>query len=1036
MVPTTTRTRRTAGPALALLAALAAAPTQPADAQYFGRNKVQYERFDFRVMRTPHFDVYFYPEEEAAARDAARMAERWYARLSTLLDHEFEQRQPLVLYASHPHFQQTTTLGGEIGESTGGVTESAKQRVIMPFSYSYEETDHILGHEMVHAFQYDISGLGRSGRGFERAARRFAVPGWFTEGMAEYLSVGPVDPLTANWLRNAALSGKLPTVEQLTSDPNASPYRYGHALWAFVGGRWGDAAIGQILKLAGRGVPYEEAFQRTLGLPLEELSEDWHAAVRRAYLPLLTDRLEAHETARPLVTATREGGRMNVAPAVSPDGRWVAFLSELDFVDVELHLADAATGRVVKTLQKGTAFDSHFGSLRYIHSAGAWSPDGERFAITALRGAQDVLAVLDVRRAERVREIAIPGVGELTGPTFSPDGRTVVVSGLRGGVTDLYAIDLPTGRATQLTDDRYTEMQPAFSPDGRRLAFVTDRFGTDLDALVYAPYRLAVMEVETRAVTPVPAMAGTHNLDPQWTPDGEGLFFVSNRTGIPNVYRVDLRSGALFRVTDVFSGVSGITDVSPSISLARDGSRLVFTAFEDQGHNLYTLADPEKLAGVPVPADEAGEGGAAAAATLPPLPRHPERAFNRVAAMLADGAAGLPSPAEAAAYPTGPYRARLGLDYLGQPQVGVSVGGPLGGGVSGGIFGIFSDVLGRHTVAGAVQAQGRFDEVGFALQYLNRGSRWNLGAGVQRVPRVYGYYAEGVDPAEPDVYRRQFVRLRYFDESVSGVAQYPVSRVQRVELGAGARRISQSLHVYEVLYDRGSGVATGTEEREEDGASYNLLEGSAAWVYDDALFGYTAPIAGQRARVEVSPVGGQLRFAGVLADYRRYLFLRPFTLAVRGLHYGRYGPDSEGVFSGLYLGEPSLLRGYGSVYERCEGSGVDCGLLNSMVGSRIAVAGAELRLPIVQPLGGRNRLGLPPVDAIAFYDAGVAWTADTRPALERGVPAEADRRGLLTSAGVGARVNLFGFAVVEVDYARALESTGGWHWVFALQPGF
>ena len=1028
------RLRRAAGLALGLL--LGAAAAHPAAAQYFGRNKVQYARFDFRVMKTPHFDVYYYPEEETAARDAARMAERWYTRLSGLLDHRFEQRQPLILYASHPEFQQTATLGGEISDGTGGVTEAFKQRVIMPFSYSYEETDHVLGHELVHAFQYDISGVGRAGAGIEQAARRYAVPGWFSEGMAEYLSVGPVDPLTANWLRNAAIGGKIPTVDQLSNDPRIFPYRYGQALWAYVGGRWGDAVIGQILKLAGEGVPYEEAFERTLHVTLDELSDEWAASIRRAYLPMLLDRKEAREIARPLVTSGGEGGRLNVGPSVSPDGKWVAFLSELDFMDVELHLADATTGEVVRTLQKGAAFDSHFGSLRYIHSAGGWSPDGKRFALGAQRGGHDVLAVLDVRRAERVQEIAIPGVGEITGPTWSPDGNTVVVSGLSGGITDLYAVELRTGRATRLTDDRYTEMQPAFSPDGRRLAFVTDRFGTRLDALTYAPYQLAIMELDTRAVTPVPGMAGAHNLDPQWTPDGASLFFVSNRSGIPNVYRVALSGGAVSRVTDVFSGVSGITDVSPSISLSRDGSRLVFTAFEDKGHNLYTITDPAKLAGVPVAPGRADGSDSPDAAMLPPMPRSPERPFNRVAAMLADRTSGLPSAAEAAAYATAPYRARLGLDYLGQPQVGVSVGGPFGGGVSGGIFGVFSDVLGRHTVGGAIQAQGQLDEIGFAFQYLNRGTRWNLGAGVQRIPSVYGYYAAGVDPAEPDVYRQQLVRLRYFDESVTGVAQYPISPVQRVEFGGGARRISQDQKIFEVLYDVNSGAVTGTNEEEVDGVGYNLLEASAAWVYDNTVFGYTGPLAGQRARVEVSPVAGQLRFTGVLADARRYLYLRPFTLALRGLHYGRYGRDAEGVFSSLYLGQPSLLRGYGSVYSDCVNTGADCGLLNSMVGSRIAVGSAELRVPLVQRPGAGGGFGLPPVDAIAFYDAAVAWTADTRPTLARGVPEDTDRRGLLTSVGVGGRTNLFGFAVLEVDYVRALESTGGWRWVFAVQPGF
>ena len=155
--------------------------------------------------------------EEEAIQDVVRMSERWYARLSTILDHTFEERQPVVMYATHPHFQQTNIVGS-ISEGTGGVTEAFKQRVVMPFSYSYEETDHVLGHELVHAFQYDISGLGRAGGGIEAAARRFQVPLWFIEGMAEYLSVGPVDPHTAMWLRDGALRGDIPTIDRMTND--------------------------------------------------------------------------------------------------------------------------------------------------------------------------------------------------------------------------------------------------------------------------------------------------------------------------------------------------------------------------------------------------------------------------------------------------------------------------------------------------------------------------------------------------------------------------------------------------------------------------------------------------------------------------------------------------------------------------------------------------------------------------------------------------------------------------------------------------
>ena len=166
--------------ALAVCSAVLTLPL-PASAQYFGRNKVQYETFDFKVLKTPHFDIHFYPEEGEAVEDAARMSERWYERLARTFQHEFEKPKPIILYADHPDFQQTNTLRGSLSEGTGGVTESLKNRVIMPLTGSYADTDHVLGHELVHAFQYNVA-QGRSGAGIRGLS---LLPLWLIEGMAE-----------------------------------------------------------------------------------------------------------------------------------------------------------------------------------------------------------------------------------------------------------------------------------------------------------------------------------------------------------------------------------------------------------------------------------------------------------------------------------------------------------------------------------------------------------------------------------------------------------------------------------------------------------------------------------------------------------------------------------------------------------------------------------------------------------------------------------------------------------------------------------
>src|SRR5687767_4295172 len=230
-------TRRHRALGLMVAALLTAATALPAEAQYFGRNKVQYKSLDFEVLKTEHFDIYFYPQEKEAITVAAQMAERWYVRLSGLFGHELRGRQPLIIYASHTDFRQTNAIGGEIGEGTGGVTEGFKRRIVLPFGGSLADTDHVIGHELVHAFQYDITGNTVRDTGGQ-GPTVLRLPLWFVEGMAEYFSIGPVDPHTAMWLRDAAAREKLPDIDDLDKR-EYFPYRWGHAFWAYVGGRWG-----------------------------------------------------------------------------------------------------------------------------------------------------------------------------------------------------------------------------------------------------------------------------------------------------------------------------------------------------------------------------------------------------------------------------------------------------------------------------------------------------------------------------------------------------------------------------------------------------------------------------------------------------------------------------------------------------------------------------------------------------------------------------------------------------------------------------
>src|SRR5688572_7467856 len=381
--------KRIFGYAFALALSIVVAPA-PAFSQtgYFGQNKVQYRTFDFKVLKTQHFDIYYYPEEEAASRMAARMAERWYARLSAILSHELRGRQALVLYASPSQFRQTNVVEGELGEGTGGVTEAYKRRIVLPFAGPLEATDHVLGHELVHAFQYDITSTNANSAAAGNAGA-LNLPLWFIEGMAEYLSLGPRDPHTTMWMREAIRQEKFPAIDDL-DHPRYFPYRYGHAFWAFIGGRYGDRVIGNMLRSGAGRDGYRGAFTRVLGISEKDLSQQWHEATLAAYRPVAETTRAVSASARPLITEKPNRGGLNVSPELSPDGSKVAFFSARDLFSIDLYIADAATGKIIRKITDN-ATSPHIESIGFIDSAGAWSRDSQRFAYASLTGGSPVL---------------------------------------------------------------------------------------------------------------------------------------------------------------------------------------------------------------------------------------------------------------------------------------------------------------------------------------------------------------------------------------------------------------------------------------------------------------------------------------------------------------------------------------------------------------------------------------------------------------------------------------------------------------------
>ena len=1046
-------------------------------AQYFGRNKVQYTDFDFKVIQTEHFDVYYYDRERTAALDGSRMAERSYARLSKVLNHEFRERKPIILYASQTDFQQTnaTEVGGE---GTGGVTDFARNRAVLPFTGAYAEFEHVLLHEMVHQFQYDVWSRGRAGAGIATLIA-IAPPLWFAEGMAEYLSQGPIDPETAMWLRDASLEGKLPTIDQMTADPyEFFPYRFGHGLWSYVAERWGDEAVGAILKatLAG-GI--EPAFRRTIGLTLEQLSDQWRDAVQKRYLPEIGARARARAVADELLNEKRSDGTLHLAPALSPDGSQVAYFSEKDFYSVDLYLADGITGEVKRRILK-SGISSNYETYRFINSQANWSPDGKYLAFSAKRGPRDDIVIVDVKRNKQVGKIELKLSG-ITTPAWSPDGSRLVFTGYDGGFSDLFVVDRDGKNLERLTQDKYADLHPVWSPDGKTIAFSTDRGAeTDFRTLAFDNFRIALYDLEKRGVRVLAKMDQGKNASPQWAPDGRSLAFVSDRNGVSNVFLYDLESNEAYQLTDFYTGVQGIVPLSPVLSWAREADRLAFVYFEQGKYDVYSITNPRALKRFPYQRQEVDSVGILARAVAPRIDttrslqvreevrpqigeggsiyRTPQgfRTSSEVvrsgdttqllqpvsiAALLDSASYSLPDTSE---FTLKDYRVKFSPDYIARPSIGYARDN-FGRGFFGGSAISLSDILGNHQLVFAGYVNGRISEAQILAAYANLSKRINWAVGLSQDPYYFLEPSEVIpgDSPNENVFVTNIRRLVV--RSAFGSAYYPISRFQRIEAGMRFANVDDAILKINEPYNPFTGIPTEEPFLETDnlpGVTY--AQPSAALVFDNSLFGYVGPFYGRRYRLELAQTVGDWNFSQVTADYRRYdRLVGPLVFATRALYFGRIGRDAREFR--VYAGSTDLIRGNTSgSYRRNEclnandpGSETGCAELDRLVGTQIGIASAELRFPILNQSFGVPA-GVPPIEGAIFYDIGIAWDGQSTLKWSREAGDDPIRvRTPLKTLGFSVRTNLFGFAVARVDYSIPQERRDiKGLWTFSLGPTF
>lgn len=1007
-------------------------------AQYFGKNKVQYEVFNWQYLQTEHFDIYFTDNGSNIAEFTAETAELSYQQLREDLRYDLVDRITLIVHNSHNDFQQTNVDLSPPEESVGGFTEFFKNRVVVPYEGEWEKFRHVIHHELTHAVMLQMV-YGAGVQSIITGMARLQMPLWIIEGLAEYQSRG-WDTESDMYMRDATLNGYVPPIDYLYG---FLAYKGGQSVLYYLAERYGGQKIGEIFGKIKVTKSMDRGLKQSIGMDTKDLTEKWHMYLKREYWPDIADRKQPEDFAKKMTDRKKWGNFVNSGPALSPKGDKIAFLSDRSGY-FDIYLMSAIDGKIISKLVSGQQ-SPNLEELKWLRAGISWSPDSKHIVFASKAGDEDALQIVDVRSRKIVKELKL-GLDGIFTPSWSPKGDEIAFMGIQNGQGDIYSYHLKTEKLRQITDDVFSDLQPQWSPDGKTIAFISDRgdFSTsDIPAdfkIYHEDYwqkDVYLIDVETQKMRRLTHTSGLE-ASPVFSPDGKKIAYTSDENGIYNIYIYDLETGMNYPITDVLTGIF-------NLSWHGDAKKLAFVSFYNAGYDIYLMRNPLDI-----------KPGEITLSQTNFIAKHPEtrRGKIRPIAVEADykkeseysqttfknfvfdekfkqGEINIDDEEKSVFLDSSDYKLTSG-DYKVNPyRIKFSPDLIYGNAVYDQFFGLqgmtqiaLSDVLGNHRIHIYTNLFYDLRNSNYQFSYFYLPRKTDIGIGAFH----YAYYFYIWD------YGIGWARDRNYGANL--YASHPFSKF---------RRVDGALTWLAIERDYISNPYLMNETR-------NLLIADLSLVNDTVLWGYTGPVNGNRYAVNLrySPGIGEngIDFVTLKLDYRKYFKI--------GKEYNFIYRLSGGVSAGkqpqqFFLGGTSgwinyktrdglRVRNLEDIYFSTFELPMRGGYYYERAGDRFFLNNLEFRFPLIRyflmgfPLG----IGFQNIRGVMFTDIGSAWYNDKFRAFDAtggGMPALKD---IFFGYGFGARMNLGMFVLrFDVGWSSDLVNyTEGPFYYFSIGPEF